>query len=121
MTYTVTGTIDPSATGTLDSTATVTAPSGATDPNTSNNVAAFTQTITNSTADVQVTDSFSQTSFAAGTNVTYTIVASNAGFVTATNAVIHDTAPATLTGVSWSGTRWRRRPPRQRVGRILSP
>jgi uncharacterized repeat protein (TIGR01451 family) len=104
VTYTVTGTVGVTSTGTLSSTATVTAPSGATDSNTSNNVANFTQTISNTNADVQVTDAFSQTSFAAGTGVTYIIVATNAGPTTASGAVVSDMVPASLTGVSWSGS-----------------
>src|SRR5204863_214275 len=44
ITYTATGTIDPSATGTLSDTVTVTAPNGVTDPNLTNNSATDSDT-----------------------------------------------------------------------------
>ena len=53
---------------------------------------------------MQVTDAFSQTSFAAGTNVTYTMVASNAGRRRPPARSVTDTFPPPLTGVSWSGS-----------------
>ena len=107
VTYTVTGTVSPMAAGErlIRRPPRVTVlRRGSTDPNTSNNVVTDTDSITNNSADVQVTDAFSQSSYASGTNVTYTIVASNAGPNAATGAVITDTVPGTLTGVSWSGT-----------------
>lgn len=45
ITYTVTGTISPSATGQFSDTATVTPPSGVSDPNLANNSATGTDTI----------------------------------------------------------------------------
>ncbi len=45
ITYTVTGTVSPSATGQFSDTATVTPPSGVSDPNLANNSATGTDTI----------------------------------------------------------------------------
>ncbi len=105
ITYSVVGTVLSTATGSLTTTATVSAPSGITDPNTSNNVATDTETLGNaSQADLQITNSENATSYAAGTNVTYTIVASNAGPGNVTGASIADTFPATLTGVAYTVT-----------------
>ncbi len=105
ITYSVVGTVLPSATGTLTTTATVTAPSGITDPNTSNNVSTDTRTLGNSSqADLQITNTEDATTYAAGTNVTYTIVATNAGPGNVTGASIADTFPANLTGVAYTVT-----------------
>ena len=69
------------ATGTLTNSASVTHGANSSDPNTSNNIASDSDTILTSTiADLQVTDVFGQTSYAAGTpGVTYTIVVTDAG------------------------------------------
>ena len=79
---------------------------GASDPNTSNNVATDTETITNNNADLQVTNDQPdvQPACAAGTSVTYTIVVSDAGPADVTGATVADTFPASLTGVTWTVT-----------------
>ncbi len=60
VTYVVSATLNPAATGTLFSTATVTAPVGVTDPNTANNTAADTDTLTPQ-ADLQITNTDGKT------------------------------------------------------------
>ena len=112
VTYTVTGTVMPSATGVVVTTATVTAPSGATDPNTSNNVATAIPTRSMPiTADLQITDSFSQGAYPSGSpqlptypGVTYTIVVTDASPQTVTGAVVSDNLSASLTNASYSTT-----------------
>lgn len=53
-------------------------------------------------ADLSITKSDGGTSVKPGDKVTYTIVASNAGPDTATNATVADTLPAALTGATWT-------------------
>ena len=53
-------------------------------------------------ADLSITKSDGKASIVAGSPVTYTIVASNAGPNAATSAQVTDTIPATLTGVAWT-------------------
>ena len=65
ITYTVTGTIDPTATGTLTNTATVTAPTGVTDTDTANNTATDTDTLTPQ-ADLSITKTDGKTTRGAG-------------------------------------------------------
>ncbi len=101
ITYTVTGNISPTATGTLANTATVTAPAAVTDPNSANNSATDTDTLTPQ-GDLVITKTDGVTSVVPGNTVTYTITATNNGPSTATGATVADTFPASLTGVSWS-------------------
>src|SRR6185436_12247545 len=88
----------PAAIGTLSNTATVT---GADDTNNANNSATDTTTL-----DVQYNLSISKTDNQAsdvpGTTTTYTIVVTNAGPSAATNVVVADTFPATLTDITWT-------------------
>jgi uncharacterized repeat protein (TIGR01451 family) len=100
-TYTLTGTISASATGTLSNTATVTAPGGVTDPTPGNNSATDTDTLTPQ-ADLLITKTDGQTTAVAGSPITYTIVASNAGPGPATGATVGDTVPAAITGATWT-------------------
>ena len=100
-TFTVTGTIASGATGVLTNTATVAVPAGVTDPDTTNNTATSTVTLT-PTADMQVTKS-GPTQATPGTNITYTITATNAGPSDATGVVLNDVTPPGLTLVSVSG------------------
>ena len=101
VTYTVTATLSATATGTLANTATVTAPGGVTDPTPGNNSATDTDTL-NPTADLSITKTDGVATVIPGNNVTYTIVASNAGPSAVTGATVADTFPATLTGVTWT-------------------
>jgi uncharacterized repeat protein (TIGR01451 family) len=104
VTFTITATIDPGATGTLANTATVTAPQGATDPDTTNNSATDTLTLT-PTADLSVTKSDNQGSghtAVPGTQVVYTVVVSNAGPSAVSGAAVADTLPAAISSASWT-------------------
>ncbi|MFO1493403.1 MAG: IPTL-CTERM sorting domain-containing protein [Lysobacterales bacterium] len=102
VTYTATCAINAAASGTLSNTATVAAGAGVTDPTAGNNSATDTDTIIALTADVAITKTDGQTSDTAGTTISYTIVASNAGPAAAPSVTVADTLPATLTGVTWT-------------------
>jgi len=102
-TFTLNGTVAASATGTLVNTASVAAPAGAADPATGNNSATDTDTIV-PLADLSITKDDGRTSVTPGTAVGYSIVVSNAGPSTATNAVVNDPMPAGLNGVAWTCT-----------------
>ncbi|GGD41024.1 hypothetical protein GCM10011514_01380 [Emticicia aquatilis] len=98
-TFTVTATVSPSATGTLSNTVTV---AQAGDPNAANNSATDTDTLSPSAnLSISITDGL--TSVSPGSQVTYTIVASNAGPSNASGNDVAVTFPASLSGVSWSG------------------
>jgi uncharacterized repeat protein (TIGR01451 family) len=101
VTFTVTADIDQSLTGTLSNTATVTAPAGVTDPDTTNNSATDTDTLT-PRADLSITKTDGVTTAVPGTPLTYTIVVTNAGPSAVTAAPVTDNLPAALTGVSWT-------------------
>ena len=100
ITYTVNGLIRSSATGTISNTATVTGPAGLNDPPT-NNSATDTSTI-RLQADLNVT--VTDTGAVAGARDTYTIVVANPGPSDVTGAVIRDTFPTLLTGVSFTAS-----------------
>jgi uncharacterized repeat protein (TIGR01451 family) len=93
VTYTAACAIAPSAAGTLSNTATVTL---ATDPNTADNSATDTDTLTPQ-ANLGITKTDGVTTATPGGSVTYTITASNAGPSIATGATVADTFPASLT------------------------
>ncbi|HEU4386686.1 MAG TPA: hypothetical protein VFV34_02735, partial [Blastocatellia bacterium] len=101
ITYTATGTINPAATGSLANTATVTVPSGTTDPVPGNNSATDTDTLTPQ-GDLSITKTDGTTTEIPGTTATYTITVSNAGPSTATGAVVADTFPGILSGVTFT-------------------
>jgi uncharacterized repeat protein (TIGR01451 family)/CSLREA domain-containing protein len=103
-TFTANATVSNTAFGTVNNTATVTAPPGVTDPNTGNNSATDSDTVTPPTADLSITKTDNQTTAAAGSAVTYTIVATNNGPANVTGANVTDTFPAGLTNVSWTCT-----------------
>ncbi len=100
VTFIANATISPSATGTLSNTATVSEPAGVTDPVPGNNSATDTDTL-GAQADLSITKTDGVTTAAPGTNVTYTIVASNAGPSAATGSTVVDTFPASLTA-TWT-------------------
>ena len=102
ITYTAKGNVSSAATGTLVNTASVTAPAGLNDPNTANNRATDTDTITLK-ADLKVTVNDGKTAAVAGTKNTYTIVVTNAGPSNAA-AIVQDSFPATFTGVTFTAT-----------------
>jgi uncharacterized repeat protein (TIGR01451 family) len=97
----VTGTLVSGATGTLTNTASVSPPMGTTDPNPSNNSATHTDPIT-PVADLVLRKANPQATAVPGTSVTWLLTASNNGPSDATNAMITDTIPDTLTKVTWS-------------------
>lgn len=74
------------------------------DPQTTNNSSTASTSVGSPVANLSVTMSDGKTQVTAGTTVTYTIVITNAGPSAAVNAHIVDTAPASLTNVSWTCT-----------------
>lgn len=99
VTYTVSAAISASATGTLANTATVS--SAVTDPNSGNNSATDTDTLTPQ-ADLSITKTDGVTVVIPGGSVTYTVTASNAGPSNASGSTVTDTFPAILTGANWT-------------------
>ena len=113
VTYTVSGTLSPSATGTLSNTATVITPaSGVSDPTdlgrtgAGNNSATDTTTI-NAVPDLQIAKTHSG-NFTVGVNGTYTLTASNAGSANTSGTItITDNLPTGLTVAAIpTGTGW---------------
>jgi uncharacterized repeat protein (TIGR01451 family) len=101
VTFTFTVQIDPSATGTLTNSATVSPPAGVTDPNSPNNSATDSDTLT-AQADLSITKTDSVLSAVPGTSTTYAIVVSNHGPSTAVDQAVTDLFPAAITSVSWT-------------------
>ena len=95
------GTIASGVTGILTNTATVAVPAGVTDPDATNNTSTSTVTLT-PIADMQVTKT-GPTQATPGTNISYTITATNAGPSDATGVVLNDVTPPGLTLVSVTG------------------
>ncbi len=89
--FTIVAHVDADATGPLVNTADVT--TSTPDPSSSNNTSSVTTTVTPAPADVSISKS-APTAASVGTNVTYTIVVTNAGPATANNVVVTDTLPA---------------------------
>ena len=102
ITYTATGTLSASATGTLSNTATVTAPSGINDSNLGNNTAFDDDLITAPPADLSITKTDNATSSMPGSPITYTITVNNNGTNTATDAIVIDNFPPSLTNPMWT-------------------
>ena len=100
-TYTVTGTVSPTATGNLVNTATVAAPVGMTDPMAGNNSATDTDTLAGQ-ADLQITKTDGSATYTPGLGITYTIVVTNAGPSFVAGATVADTIPAAITGAAWT-------------------
>jgi len=95
--YTASCAISPSATGSLANTASITAPAGVTDPNTGNNSAIDTDTLSPQ-ANLAITNSDGVATATPGGTVTYTITASNSsGPSAAPGSNVSDTFPASLT------------------------
>ncbi|HEV2799849.1 MAG TPA: hypothetical protein VGW12_05095 [Pyrinomonadaceae bacterium] len=100
-TYTVTGTLSSTATGTLSNTASVQPPTWLADSTPADNTATDNSTI-NLNANLGITKTDNLSSVSPGASVTYTVVVSNAGPDTANGALVTDTVPAALSGVSWT-------------------
>src|SRR5438874_3726285 len=103
ITYMAKGKLSSAATGTLSNTAQVAVPGGVTDPNTANNTATDTDTIT-FRADLKVTVNDGKTAAVPGTKDTYTIVVTNVGPSNIAGAVINDSFPSTFTGVTYTAS-----------------
>ncbi|MBI4786984.1 MAG: DUF11 domain-containing protein [Chloroflexi bacterium] len=104
-TFTMTATVSASATGTLTNVATVAPPAGVTDPNSSNNTASDTDSLTPS-ADLAIGKTHAG-NFTVGVNGTYTLTVTNLGPSTAAGTIlVTDTLPSGLTFVSGTGTGW---------------
>lgn len=99
-TFTFRGTLSTTATGNISNTATISMPTGITDPVPGNNSATDTDPINGS--DLRITKDDGTPTVNVGQIVEYTIVATNLGPAPVTGAVIADTAPTKLTGVTWT-------------------
>jgi len=99
VTFTASCSISGSATGSLVNTATVTGTGATSDPNSANNSATDTDTLT-PLADVGLTKTDGATTEIPGTPVSYTIVASNAGPSAAPSVAIADNFAGALSGCS---------------------
>ncbi len=103
ITYMAKGKLSSAATGTLSNSAQVAVPGRVTDPNTTNNTATDTNTIS-FRADLKVTVNDGKTAAVPGTKDTYTIVVTNVGPSNIAGAVINDSFPSTFTGVTYTAT-----------------
>jgi uncharacterized repeat protein (TIGR01451 family) len=102
--FTVTGTINPATSATtLVNTATVTPPANFIDRNPANNSSTDTDTLVRQ-GDLAVTKTDGQGTAVPGDPLTYTIVVTNTGPSTATNAVVADLIPTDIVGVTWAAT-----------------
>ncbi len=101
VTYTVTGEIVNSVTGTIANTATVSAPAGVNDPDSGNNAASDSTTVS-PLADVSISKTDGVTTIAAGAATTYTIVVTNPGPSALTDVAVVDSMPAALTSATWT-------------------
>lgn len=102
-TFTVHATVSASASGTITNTATVTAPPGVPDNNQGNNTATD-QTDVNVVTDLAVTKTDGLTTTTLNSLIQYTIVVTNNGPATVTNAPVTDTMPSNLSNVGWTCT-----------------
>jgi uncharacterized repeat protein (TIGR01451 family) len=102
-TIVATGNIDPSATGTAANEATVSLPggSGISDPNSANNTATDTDTLTPQ-ADFSVTKTDGQLVATPGAPIQYTIVVRQNGPSSSGAATVTDPLPAAITGATWT-------------------
>ncbi|WDF53340.1 Ig-like domain-containing protein [Mucilaginibacter sp. KACC 22063] len=99
VTYTVTANVPTTQTGNLTTTATITAPAGIIDSTPANNTATDVDAINNS-VDLSITQTVSNPTPPANTNVTFTITANNNGPLTASNVNVTDLLPSGYTFVS---------------------
>ncbi len=97
--YTASCTISASATGSLANTATVTITGGGADPNPGNNSATDTDTLVGA-SDIAITKSVNVASPTLGSNVIFTVVATNNGPSDATGVQVNDLLPVGLAFVS---------------------
>jgi uncharacterized repeat protein (TIGR01451 family) len=104
LTYTIAGTLSPSATGTLSTTATIGVPSGVIDPALGNNTATDLDTIgvVGPTADLSARVTNNLSSLERGLSVTYDAVIANAGPTAAPGSTVTISIPGELTSVTWT-------------------
>jgi uncharacterized repeat protein (TIGR01451 family) len=103
ITYTVTANIDPTATGLLINSATVQASTDAHEADSSNNVATDNDTELTTVVDLQITKSDGiQSAIPGQTELTYTIVVTNAGPSFARSAAVIDDFSSALINVSYT-------------------
>ncbi|HEX4145524.1 MAG TPA: hypothetical protein VHY91_18605 [Pirellulales bacterium] len=101
ITYTVTGTVSPTATGTLLNTVVVTPANGAAlAANDADNLVDLSVTKEDNAGGSSITPSVGNVT--PGQSLTYTIVVSNSGNGNLTGATISDPLPAALLGASWT-------------------
>ena len=104
ITYTITGTIDPAARGELRNTATVEAPAWICDTNPANNESTDVTRL-RPEVDLQITKTDNRSGAVPGlTQLTYTIVVTNAGPSAAHDVLITDDFPEALTNVRYTTT-----------------
>lgn len=101
--YTVTGTVLSSATGTAENTASVISPNDRPDPNPDNNTDQEQDPL-DVQVDLSITKDDGETTVTPGSQITYTIVASNGGPSDVVGATITDVFPAELTNVSFTSS-----------------
>lgn len=99
VTFTAICAIAASATGPLNNTASISP--GVSDPNSGNNSATDSDTLTPQ-ANLGITKTDGVSSVNVGSNTTYTITASNAGPSAVNGATVADTFPAACTSVNWT-------------------
>ena len=94
LTYTATGTLATDAEGTLANTATVAVPAGVVDPDPGDNSASDLDTLVTPRVDLAITKTDGTTTATPGEQITYTVVASNAGPSDALGAKVTDVFPS---------------------------
>jgi len=95
-TYTITGTVSPTASGTLNNTAEVRRNNDQTDPNPGNNTATDTTDIVRFPIDLSIAKTDNQTSTTPGSPINYTITVTNLGSQAVTSMRVTDTVPAAI-------------------------
>src|SRR5262249_16590877 len=103
ITYTVKGTVSPTASGSLCNSATVNAPPSVAHGKTGNKTATDTDTLAAS-GDLSITKTDGKSSVTPGTSDTYPIVVSNSGPSTVTGATVDDLFPGIFTNDSFTST-----------------
>jgi uncharacterized repeat protein (TIGR01451 family) len=93
LTYTLTGTVDPTAAGSLANTATVVAPAGVVDPNPGNNSDTDTDSLTPQ-ADLSIAKSDSPDPVGSGGTLVYTLTITNLGPSVSSGMSVTDVLPA---------------------------
>src|SRR4029078_10647825 len=101
--FTVTATVAASASCVIANTATISAPAGVAETAPADNAATDTTSVT-PTGDLIITKTDGRTTIAAGEADSYTVIVTNAGPSTITDATVSDTLAAALLGATWTCT-----------------